>query len=46
MAPVHPLASVARTVNTEAPALVGVPLIAPLLAASASPAGRLPEVTA
>jgi hypothetical protein len=36
--------SVTCTVNVKLPELVGVPLIAPLAASSASPAGSAPAV--
>src|SRR5262245_37054849 len=44
--PVQPLASVAVTVNTEVPGVVGVPEITPEAAPRVSPAGRVPLVTA
>jgi len=46
--PVKPLIllSVAVMVNVDEPAVVGVPLSAPVVAFRANPAGRLPEVTA
>jgi len=37
------LESVTRTVKLLVPVLVGVPEITPVLAASVSPAGRVPE---
>lgn len=39
------LESVACTVNVRVPAVVGVPLMAPADAFSASPAGNVPDVT-
>jgi hypothetical protein len=41
---VQPFASVARTVNVEVPAVVGVPAINPA-AVSVSPGGSAPAVT-
>lgn len=41
-----PPALVAVTVKVLVPAAVGVPLITPVLGARATPAGRLPTVTA
>jgi hypothetical protein len=43
--PVHPLLSVAVTVNVDDPAALGVPVSAPP-DASDTPAGNVPEVTA
>ena len=43
---VAPLASVALTVKLLVPAVVGVPLISPVLVLSDSPAGRLPVAIA
>ena len=37
--------SVTLTVKEKGPAVVGVPLITPVLASSDSPSGRLPVVT-
>jgi hypothetical protein len=42
---VCPLASVTRTVKLLVPVPLGVPEITPVLAASASPAGRLPALS-
>src|SRR3954471_20235337 len=39
-------ASVARNVRFEVPAVVGVPLITPLVPSNVSPAGSVPEVSA
>ena len=41
-----PSVSVARTVKSDAPLPVGVPVMAPLLALSDSPAGSAPDETA
>ena len=40
-----PPSSVAVTVKVAEPVAVGVPLMTPVLASSAKPAGRLPSVT-
>ena len=44
--PIQPLASVARIVKVNVPALEGVPLMAPVAALKKSPEGRAPAETA
>ena len=44
--PVHPLRSVAVTVNVNVPTIVGVPLRIPVVEFSVNPPGKLPALTA
>ena len=43
LVPVPPTLSVTRTVKLDVPAVVGVPVIAPVDGLSVSPAGRVPD---